>query len=157
MVPAPIKRRVIHILCYPKFQLMILANTVFSLGIVYSFTLISLRDSFRTLRSNGEALALPHEHAYFKIFEMNYDKIQSAVGLGFLAGVTVAVIGTLILCHAMVGPLVRMGQYFEDLEKKPESPRRALNFRKGDFLYDLAQSVNRGLCIVEKKSTLDRK
>ncbi len=157
MAPAPARRRIVNLLSYPKFQLMILANTIFSLAMVYGFTLLALRGSFQALRSTGEALALPQDHAYFKIFEMNYDKIQLAVALGFLVGVTVAVVGTLLLSHTMVGPLVRLKQYFEDLEKKPEGQRRPLTFRKGDFLHELAHSVNRGLSSIEGRSTEDRR
>ena len=60
---------------------MILANTIFSWRWCAA-TLLALRE-FPTAAL--VTLALPQDHAYFKIFEMNYDKISSR-GPGVFGG-----------------------------------------------------------------------
>ena len=138
-------RRIFGLLSYPKFQLMILVNTIICFAVVYAATFWFLHLSLEDLKAMGNALDLPQEHAYFKIFSIHYRRILTAVTLGFLCGVGLATLGTLALTHAMVGPLDRLRRYFENMAEGSGRDVPPIDFRKGDFLRDLAPAINRGI------------
>jgi len=135
---------------FPKFQLVLIAvNSIVYLTILLFIGLQSYL-AFQSLKHMGVAAQLDSTHPYYRFLDLQASTVYSHLTLAFLVGFLVSTLVTIYYSHKLAGPLVRLNKFFSDirsLDVRTQDPNsvRPLNFRKGDYLADLAPVINEAL------------
>lgn len=138
-------------LIYPKFQLALIgANAVILFMVCTIVGLQSWRSMIR-LSELGMRAGLQPGHPYFEFLELQARTFYSYLATGVVAALLLSAAATLLLSHKLAGPLVRLRRYFEDMAVTGKVAQ-PLSFRKGDYLNELPESINRGIDSVSKNS-----
>ncbi len=136
-------RKVMHLLIYPRFQIvLLLAHIIVSIA-----TLLIVRfksnEVFQRLITMGEKTNLPKEHAYFTFIENSKQMMDINLNWALAFSVFLTILSSLYLSHKVVGPIHRLRSYFKAIiDGKPQGD---LKFRSGDYFQDLPDIINEGL------------
>jgi methyl-accepting chemotaxis protein len=136
------QRKKRSLLINPKFQWTLIGYAaVTTLLVLFSvYALFSF--GFQEFNSIGTQAGLPPEHIYFQFIKM-----QEATFLRVIAAIAVVVgliltIGGLFLSHKIAGPIYRMQKEFNSMSAGDPVVIKEIQFRKGDFFPELADSFN---------------
>lgn len=133
------------ILIYPKFQITLLANSVFIFLLVTVFMSFELYLAYRSLIQMGTQVHLPENHVYFQFVQMQFKSIFSHFVIGIVLSTAFSALISLFISHRIAGPLVRLKEYFQSITDKKKIPDSALAFRKNDYMRDLAPTIQAAL------------
>lgn len=137
-------------LVYPKFQL-----TLIILNTIVTFTLFGLT-SLLVVRSHIylEALVrqtrIPAQNLFTQLLTQQLRTLLIYMAVAMLIGLLTTGIATLLLSHKMAGPMIRLKNFFADIDKSGNFPEN-LNFREGDFFQDLPPTINRAFDHLKRK------
>lgn len=140
-----------RLLIYPKFQLRLVVANVCLTAAALAFVGVQLQRAFFRLRELGVTAKIPADHAYFKFLDWQLGQMYSYFAIAFVAAFLLSVAVTLKISHRLAGPLVRLRGYFRKLADEG-GPLTEIRFRKGDYLYDLPDFINRALRRVRDES-----
>ena len=137
-------------LVYPKFQIpLIIINslvTVFLFCIVAYFVI----HSHLYLEQMVKQTRLPAQNLFIQLLTEQLRSLLFYMGISLVIAVTSTAIATLLLSHKMAGPMIRMKNYFGDINRSSEFPE-PLRFRDGDFFQELLPSINGAFNALKKK------
>lgn len=139
------------ILIYPKFQLSLMAVNIVTMLAVFAAIQFQILSSVGEIQSMGEDSPVSTKQLYNRFIEYQMSVIYSGLVLYLGIGFILSCGFTLFISHRLAGPLVRMKHYFDEMEKSGKIDD-SLKFRKGDFLQELPEAINRGLKSIQASS-----
>lgn len=135
-------RKKTSVLINPKFQWTLIGYTAFiaTLILVAVYGLFSF--GFHEFVNIGNQAGLPADHVYFQFIRM-----QEATFLRVIAAIAVVIgiiltIGGLMISHKIAGPIYRMQKELNRMRDETPVELNEIQFRKGDFFPELAESFN---------------
>lgn len=141
-----------NFLIMPKFQLTLVAANLFISLSCFLFVAFENHLAFNVLRNLAIQKNLSPSHPYFKFLSLQAYTLNSHLLGAFFFSILLSMIGTIYLSHKLAGPLVRLKRYFSDLEAGTSGIENELRFRKGDYIADLAPTINKVLRGLSQKS-----
>ncbi len=137
-------------LIYPKFQIaLIVTNLVVLAGMMMAVGL-AIHRSYDYLQSEGMAVGLAADHPYFRFVTLQSKVVYQSLGVAFACGLIFSIVLTLLLSQRLVGPIIRLREYFRSVT--PGTEIKPLSFRKGDYFPDLPDVINRALGCKDKNA-----
>lgn len=136
------KRKKSSILINPRFQWTLIGYAaVLTLVILVSmFGLFSL--GFHEFLVIGQQAGLPSDHVYFQFIQMQEATfVRVFAALALVVG-SILIVGGLVVSHKIAGPIYRMKKEFTEMVNQDPVQLKKINFRKGDFFPELADSYN---------------
>ncbi len=144
------KKRLIYLI-NPEFQIRFIAFTCFSSAISTSIAFAANHYFFWKMNQIGISYKIPQSDPFYELI-LRQEVIMNRIFLGS------AVLTLLCLCavglafsHRVAGPLFRLRHHLKTIES--QSDLREIQFRKGDYFYEVAESFNQMVGkLNEKKS-----
>jgi hypothetical protein len=135
-------RKTRSFLINPKFQWTLIgyAAAGATLILLSIYGLISY--GFHRFVEVGTVLGLPSDNVYFEFIRMQEVSFNQVILAIALAIGLVLIIGGLIISHKIAGPIHRMKKEFRKMQESEPPALREIQFRKGDFFPELAESFN---------------
>ena len=142
------KRKGSSLLINPKFQWTLIgyAAVLAALILIAVYGLFSF--GFHEFAQIGQQAGLPPEHIYFQFIAMQESTFLRVIGAIAAVVGLILIVGGLIISHKIAGPIYRMKNEFNRMSDQPTVELEPIQFRKGDFFPELAQSFNQ---LVEKR------
>jgi hypothetical protein len=135
------------LLVFPKFQLTLIAINV---GITLLVCLSTWYQIWRTLDDLRPMAPISgmEVQVFNRYLEYQARQVANGLGLSLLVGLSGSIILTLLFSQRLIGPLVRLMDFFRSMASG-SAPIRRLNFRRNDFLGELPPLVNDALDALE--------
>ncbi len=133
------------LLLYPRFQLSLIALNALVMTVMMAIPTIQMRRSFLHFQELGEIAALPPNHDYFKFFRELQNVFFGNFVMALVIGILCSAVFSLIISNKVIGPILRLRNYFERISTQKGLPQDPLVFRKSDYFHDLAPTVNKAL------------
>jgi len=130
-------------LVYPKFQLTLIIANIFVMLISFSAILFQLDRFYKKMSFMGQEAKITQNHTFFRFLEFQKSSMYSYLLIALIIGILFSLLITFFLSHKMAGPLIRIKSHFENLETKEKF--EPINTRKGDFLKELPDAINKAL------------
>jgi magnesium-transporting ATPase (P-type) len=136
------QRKKRSLLINPKFQWTLIGYAAVTALLVLFSVYGLFTFGFSEFNNIGNQAGLPPDHIYFQFIKM-----QEATFLRVIAAIAVVIgliltVGGLILSHKIAGPIYRMQKEFNGMSGKDPLEIKEIQFRKGDFFPELADSFN---------------
>ncbi len=130
------------LLINPRFQWTLIGYTS-AIALVILLAVYGLFSfGFHEFSIMGQQAGLPADHIYFQFIKMQeLTFVRVLVALALVVG-TILLVGGLIVSHKIAGPIYRMQREFLSMQDREPVELRPIQFRKGDFFPELAESYN---------------
>jgi len=136
----------------PAFQLKIIGYALFIAVVTIAVFYMSNLFFIGKLVAIGKSLDFPADHSFF-LFIREQKRMMHSVFFGTASLVVLTIlVGGVILSHRIAGPIYRLQEYLESIVA--DRTFKKLTFRKTDFFYDLAESINKTLGLLQSKGPL---
>lgn len=134
------KRKVI--LINPKFQLKISGYfavlSLINIGIFYSCVYYF----FKLFFNKGVEIGLPKNHVFFMFIEDQMFTMNMVFIITALIAVSFLMFSGVFISHKVAGPLYRLTKHLDSIAEE-EKEFSKVDFRKGDFFPEIAESFNK--------------
>jgi hypothetical protein len=138
----PAQRQKSSILINPKFQWTLIgyAALVAMLVLVAVYGLFSF--GFHEFVQIGTQAGLPSDHVYFQFIEMQETTFLRVIAAIAVIVAIILIVGGMIISHKIAGPIYRMQKEFNRMKEAQPVELHPIQFRKGDYFPELAESFN---------------
>lgn len=139
------------LLINPKFQWTLIgyAAAIAALILIAVYGLLIF--AFHQFVQIGTQAGLPADHIYFQFIQMQQTTFSRVMlTLALIVGI-ILVSGGLVISHKIAGPVYRMQKEFNKMAAGDPLDLTPVNFRKGDFFPELADSFNALVAIWKSK------
>jgi hypothetical protein len=135
-------RKTRSFLINPKFQWTLIgyAAAGATLILLTIYGLISY--GFHRFVEVGTVLGLAPDNVYFEFIRMQEVSFNQVILAIALAIGLVLMVGGLVISHKIAGPIHRMKKEFRKMQESDPPALQEIQFRKGDFFPELAESFN---------------
>ncbi|NDF14232.1 hypothetical protein EB061_02775 [bacterium] len=135
-------RKTRSFLINPRFQWTLIgyAASGATLILLTIYGLISY--GFHRFVQVGTQLGLPPENIYFEFITVQEKSFNQVILAIALAIGMVLIVGGLVISHKIAGPIHRMKKELRKMQESDPPALREIQFRKGDFFPELAESFN---------------
>ena len=138
------------ILIYPQFQLLIVGVNAFLMIVGFILNSFEITRAISRFKELGKTIQLNPDHSFFKLIEVQSANLYSSLILSFLFMLGLSGFITLVLSHRLAGPIVRLKSYLKEIASTGAVPAK-LQFRKGDYFWDIPEVVNEAFDAVKPK------
>jgi hypothetical protein len=99
----------------------------------------------------GVEAGLPPDHAYYQFIQVQEGTFYRIVfAIALIVGLLLFM-GGLVISHRIAGPLLRMQRELDRASTEEPFKLQTIQFRKGDYFPELAQSFNNLVAAWKKK------
>ena len=102
------------------------------------------------LESIVKQTRIPGQNIFIEMLNQQLKTLLTYMGGATLFAIVLTGVVNLLLSHKMAGPMIKLRNYFGDIEKSGKI-ERDLQFRKNDFFIDLPPTINKALHALKKK------
>jgi hypothetical protein len=135
-------RKKSSLLINPKFQWTLIgyAALLATLILITVYALISY--GFQEFIQIGNQAGLPADHIYFQFIQMQEVTFNRVILIIAVVIGLILILGGLAISHKIAGPIHRMKNEFARMRDSQGPELSEVQFRKGDFFPELADSFN---------------
>ncbi len=130
------------LLINPKFQWTLIGYTAMIATLILITVYGFISYGFHDFVQIGNQAGLPTDHIYFQFIQMQEVTFNRVILMIALVIGLILLVGGLVISHKIAGPVYRMQKEFNDMRESGSSELRPIQFRKGDFFPELAESYN---------------
>jgi mannitol-specific phosphotransferase system IIBC component len=130
------------LLINPKFQWTLIGYTacVATLILIAVYGLFTF--GFHEFVQIGTQAGLPPDHVYFQFIQMQETTFLRVIAAISVLVAIILIVGGMIISHKVAGPIYRMQKEFNKMREANPVELHPVQFRKGDFFPELADSFN---------------
>jgi hypothetical protein len=130
------------ILINPKFQWTLIGYAAFVATLILLAVYGLFSFGFHEFVQIGTQAGLPADHVYFQFIQMQETTFLRVIAaIAVLIGI-ILIVGGLMISHKIAGPIYRMQKEFNQMRDANPVELHPIQFRKGDFFPELAESFN---------------
>lgn len=130
------------ILINPKFQWTLIGYAAFVAALILIAVYGLFSFGFHEFIQIGTQAGLPSDHIYFQFVQMQEATFMRVIAAIAVVVALILIIGGLIISHKIAGPIFRMQKEFNRMRDAKPVELHPIQFRKGDFFPELAESFN---------------
>lgn len=135
-------RKTRSFLINPKFQWTLIGYAAAGATLILLTIYGLITYGFHRFIEVGTVLGLPPDNVYFEFIRMQEVSFNQVILAIALAIGLVLIVGGLVISHKIAGPIHRMKKELKKMQESDPPALREIQFRKGDFFPELADSFN---------------
>lgn len=135
-------RKKTSVLINPKFQWTLIGYAAFIAALILLAVYGLFSYGFHEFVQIGTQAGLPTDHVYFQFIRMQETTFMRVIAAIALLIAVILIVGGLIISHKIAGPVYRMQKELNKMATAEKVELTNINFRKGDFFPELAESFN---------------
>lgn len=139
-------------LIYPRYQLTIVGFHVIILLGALGAVAYKVHRSFDHLMRLGHEAQLAPNHPYFNFLTLQSKEVMGGMAAVAAIAIALSALLSLLLSHRLVGPVVRLRQFFKGVASADRSELQRLQFRDKDYFEDLPETINEALERLKKSA-----
>lgn len=112
---------------------------------VGAFVYVPLRKYFGELNQMVGQIPLDPDHPYLQLLHLREHQLEIYLFSALTLGIALSAVLNLYISQRVAGSLLGVKNYFEEIERTGELPRRPLRFRNDDFFQELPGIMNNAL------------
>jgi len=138
------------LLILPKFQYrLILWNVGIQTVVFWIVTLMNV-SLVGQMKAMGVSAGFPVDHPYFQFVQQLSSHLFIYMGVGLILSLVLTSVAGLFISHRIAGPIFRVYRHMN--ETMQHKSYKSIQFRKGDYLEDLAPIMNNAFqAVIESK------
>jgi len=130
------------LLINPKFQWTLIGYAAFVATLILLSVYGLFSFGFHEFVRIGTEAGLPADHIYFQFIQMQETTFLRVIAaIAVLVGI-ILIAGGLVISHKVAGPIHRLQKEFNRMRDSNPVELHPVQFRKGDFFPELAESFN---------------
>lgn len=130
------------ILINPKFQWTLIGYAAFVAALVLIAVYGLFSFGFHEFVQIGTQAGLPADHIYFQFIQMQETTFLRVIAAIAVLVAIILIVGGMVISHKIAGPIYRMQKEFNHMRESNPVELHPIQFRKGDFFPELAESFN---------------
>jgi hypothetical protein len=135
-------RKKSSLLINPKFQWTLIGYAALLATVILMAVYALISYGFKEFIQIGNQAGLPADHIYFQFIQMQEVTFNRVILiLAFVIGM-ILILGGLAISHKIAGPIHRMKNELAKMRDSEGPVLQEIQFRKGDFFPELADSFN---------------